>query len=76
MRAQGQDRPAQEADVAQAALAAEIVRNHRFFNKKFNIAGTRARPQPRQTRPGDRQAAAAAVASLLKIREHDLAMSK
>ena len=44
-----------------------MVRNHRFFNKKFNIAGTRARPQPRQTRPGGRQAAAAAVASLLKL---------
>ena len=38
VRAQGQDRPAQEAEVAQTALAAEMVRNHRFFNKKFNIA--------------------------------------
>ena len=53
--------------MARAALAAEMVRNHRFFNKKFNRAGTRARPQPRQTRPGGRQAAAAAVASLLKL---------
>ena len=44
-----------------------MVRNHRFFNKKFNRAGTRARPQPRQTRPGGRQAAAAAAASLLKL---------
>ena len=67
MRAQGQDRPAQEADVARAALAAEMLRNHGFFNKKFNRAGTRARPQPRQTRPGGRQAAAAAAASLLKL---------
>ena len=44
-----------------------MVRNHRFFNQKFNRAGTRARPQPRQTRPGGRQAAAAAAASLLKL---------
>ena len=44
-----------------------MVRNHRFFNKTFNRAGTRARPQPRQTRPGGRQAAAAAAASLLKL---------
>ena len=44
-----------------------MVRNHRFFNKKFNRAGTRARPPPRQTRPGGRQAAAAAAASLLKL---------
>ena len=53
--------------MARAALEAEMVRNHRFFNKKFNRAGTRARPQPRQTRPGGRQAAAAAAASLLKL---------
>ena len=44
-----------------------MVRNHRFFNKKFNRAGTRARPQPRQTSPEGRQAAAAAAASLLKL---------
>ena len=44
-----------------------MVRNHRFFNKKFIRAGTRARPPPRQTRPGGRQAAAAAAASLLKL---------
>ena len=42
-------------------------RNHRFFNKKFKRAGARARPQPRKTRPEGRQAAAAAVASLLKL---------
>ena len=53
--------------MARAALEAEIIRNNRFFNKKFNRAGTRARPQPRQTRPGGRQAAAAAAASLLKL---------
>ena len=53
--------------MARAALEAEMVRNHRFFNKKFNRAGTRARPPPRQTRPGGRQAAAAAAASLLKL---------
>ena len=44
-----------------------MVRNHRFFNKKFNRAGTRASTRPRQTRPGGRQAAAAAIASLLKL---------
>ena len=53
--------------MAQAALEAEMVRNHRFFNRKFNREGTRARPQTRQTRPGGRQAAAAAAASLLKL---------
>ena len=44
-----------------------MVRNDRFFNKQFHRAGTPARPRPRQTRPGGRQAAAAAIASLLKL---------
>ena len=44
-----------------------MVRNHRFFKRKFNREGTRARPQPRQTRPGGRQAAAAAAASRQKV---------
>ena len=29
-----------------------MVRNHRFFNKKFNRTGTRARTRPGQARPG------------------------
>jgi len=48
----GQDRPAQDTDVATAALEAKMVRNHRFFNKKFNGTGTRARPRPGQARRG------------------------
>ena len=39
MREQGQDRPAQGADVARGALEAEMVRNHRFFHKTFNEPG-------------------------------------
>ena len=53
--------------MATAALEAKMVRNHRFFNRKFNREGKRARPQPRQTRPGGKQAAAATAAALLKL---------
>ena len=49
----GQDRPAQDTDVATAALEAKMVRNHRFFNRKFNSTGTRARTRPGQARPGE-----------------------
>ena len=45
----GQDRPAQDTDVATAALEAKMVRNHRFFNRKFNRTGTRARTRPGQS---------------------------
>ena len=48
----GQNRPAQDTDVATAALEAKMVRNHRFFNRKFNSTGTRARTRPEQARPG------------------------
>ena len=78
----GQDRPAQDTDVATAALEAKMVRNHRFFNRKFNRTRTRARTRPGQARPGGGGGAAKAqkglagvsldMASLLKlIREHN-----
>ena len=38
----GQDRPAQDTDVATAALEAKMVRNHRFFKRKFNRTGAPA----------------------------------
>ena len=44
--------PAPSPKVARAALETEMVRNHRFFNKKFNRTGTRARTRPGQGREG------------------------
>ena len=38
--------PAPSPKVARAALEAEMVRNHRFFNRKFNRPGTQARTRP------------------------------
>ena len=77
----GQDRPAQDTDVATAALEAKMVRNHRFFNRKFNSTGTRARTRPEQARPGGGEEqgrkegltrVSLDMASLLKlIREHN-----
>ena len=53
----GQDRAAQDTDVARAALEAKMVRNHRFFNRKFNRTWTRARTRPGQARPEGREGA-------------------
>ena len=50
----GQDKPAQDTDMATAALEAKMVQNHRFFNRKFNRTGTSARTRPGQARPGHR----------------------
>ena len=49
-----QDRTTQDTDVATAALETQIVRNHKFFSRKFNRTGTRARTRPGQARPGHR----------------------